>query len=222
LFQAAYRCQHTDNAKNADSDTKQGKKSAQPVFDKLGYGYLKAAEYYSEKPAHKTNVAVIFTPKLFPECAFRRCFTIVYLLNFGGYRCYLSNTIVNESCLRCMAKILLIDDDPDVRTVMTLALNRQGHEVDTASSRDEALVKLESGLPALILLDVLLSGFDGREFCRELKANNRTQRIPVIMLSGHPGASSRFENYGADDFIAKPVNMQALLQKMTDQISVER
>jgi len=145
--------------------------------------------------------------------------TKVYLLNFGTCR-YLSNTIINEFCSCYMTKILLIDDDPDVRMVMSRALSKQGYEVDTASRREEALAKLAVALPSLILLDVLLSGTDGRELCREIKADKKTQAIPVIMLSGHPGAAaSRFENYGADDFIAKPVNIEALLEKMSNQMS---
>lgn len=117
-----------------------------------------------------------------------------------------------------MAKILLIDDDPDVRTVMSRMLNNQGYEVDTASHREEALAKLKETHPSIILLDVLLSGVDGRELCREIKANKQTACIPVIMLSGHPGAASKFEDYGADDFIAKPVNTEVLLEKLSQKI----
>jgi CheY-like chemotaxis protein len=119
-----------------------------------------------------------------------------------------------------MAKILVIDDDPDVRAVISMVLKKQGYEVDTASRREEALAKLEGGLPSLILLDVLLSGADGRELCREIKTNEKTSSIPVIMLSGHPGAANKLESYGADDFVAKPVNTQALLQKLTHQMNV--
>src|SRR5688572_6642054 len=99
-----------------------------------------------------------------------------------------------------MAKILVIDDDPDVRKMMEVMLTKQGYEVDTASRREEALEILEKEKPSLILLDVLLSGSDGREFCRELKANEETKNIPIIMLSGHPSAAQQFESYGANDF----------------------
>jgi CheY-like chemotaxis protein len=116
-----------------------------------------------------------------------------------------------------MAKILLIDDDPDVRVMMSKILRKEGYEVDTAADREEALAKLEETKPSVILLDVLLSGTDGREFCREIKANKNLNHIPVIMFSGHPGAALKFESYGADDFISKPVNTQALLEKLTQQ-----
>ena len=73
-------------------------------------------------------------------------------------------------------------------------------------------------LPSLILLDVLLSGSDGRELCRDIKATPKTKDIPIIMFSGHPGAALQFETYGADDFIAKPFNTEALLEKLHQQM----
>lgn len=117
-----------------------------------------------------------------------------------------------------MAKILLIDDDPDIRTVMSAVLKRNGYEVDTASRREEALRKLEEDKPSLIMLDVLLSGADGRELCKEIKAGAATKDIPIIMFSGHPGAGVKFETYGADDFISKPLNIEDLLNKLSRQI----
>jgi len=117
-----------------------------------------------------------------------------------------------------MAKILLIDDDPDVRTVMGMMLKKEGYQVETASRREEALEKISQEKPSLILLDVLLSGADGRELCRELKADEATKHIPVIMLSGHPGAAQQYETYGANDFIAKPLHTETLLRKLSHQI----
>lgn len=119
-----------------------------------------------------------------------------------------------------MAKILLIDDDPDIRTVMSSVLRREGYEVETASRREEALEKLNAAKPAVILLDVLLSGSDGRELCRELKSQEATSHIPVIMFSGHPGAAQQYESYGANDFIAKPIQTETLLKKLSQQISL--
>lgn len=125
--------------------------------------------------------------------------------------------MVNESKLY-MTKILLIDDDPDVRTLLRNMLQQQGYVVETASKKEEALEKLSRNLPSLILLDVLLSGADGRELCRVIKANPHTADIPVIMLSGHPGAANRYADYGADDFLAKPFSTDMLLEKMKRQM----
>ena len=120
-----------------------------------------------------------------------------------------------------MVRILLIDDDPDVRVMMGKMLYKEGYEVDTAAGREEALSKLNVTKPAVILLDVLLSGSDGRELCREIKEDKNLKHIPVIMFSGHPGAALKFEEYGADDFIAKPFNIEALLDKLTQQTSIK-
>lgn len=121
-----------------------------------------------------------------------------------------------------MAKILLIDDDPDVRTLVSTTLGRQGYEVETASGREEAFLKLAGTNPSLIMMDVLLSGTDGRELCREIKAGERTKHIPIIMFSGHPGAANKFETYGADDFISKPFNTDDLLVKLNRQMEQKK
>lgn len=113
-----------------------------------------------------------------------------------------------------MIKVLIIDDDPDIRTVMNILLKKNGFEVETASRREEALEILKDYDPSLILLDVLLSGTDGRELCQEIKTDQRLKDVPVIMISAHPGAAENIESYGAVDFLTKPVNSELLLEKV--------
>ena len=120
-----------------------------------------------------------------------------------------------------MTRILLIDDDPDIRTVMQILLKKHGFEVDTAFREEEVYEKVRSYRPALILLDVLLSGADGRTICKNLKGNEDTKEIPVIMFSAHPGAADKIDSYGADDFISKPFNVDKLLQKLRKQLGNE-
>lgn len=115
-----------------------------------------------------------------------------------------------------MTKILIIDDDPDVRTVMNVLLKKNGYEVETASQREEALSKLTNFQPSVVLLDVLLSGTDGRELCQEIKSNDKTKNIQVVMISAHPGAAENISSYGADDFVSKPVNTEILLEKLAN------
>lgn len=121
-----------------------------------------------------------------------------------------------------MAKVLIIDDDPDVRTVMNVLMKKQGYGVETAFNREDALSKLEHFQPSVILLDVLLSGTDGRQLCQEIKMNERMRNIPVIMVSAHPGASENITSYGADDFISKPINTESLLEKLDKLINVSK
>ena len=115
-------------------------------------------------------------------------------------------------------RILIIDDDPDMRTVINVLLKKQGYEVDTASREEEVMDKVEQFRPSVILLDVLLSGADGRNICREIKENQKMKDVPIIMLSAHPGAAENIDNYGADDFIGKPFNSDYLLKKV-DQLA---
>jgi DNA-binding response OmpR family regulator len=118
-----------------------------------------------------------------------------------------------------MNKVLIIDDDPDVRTVMDILLKKQGYNVETASRKDEAWDKLKNFQPSVVLLDVLLSGTDGRNLCQEIKADEQMKHIPVIMLSAHPGAAENITSYGADDFISKPLNQQILLEKISARLN---
>ena len=117
-----------------------------------------------------------------------------------------------------MSKILIIDDDPDIRTVLNILLTKKGFEVETASKKEEVFGKIESFRPSLILLDVLLSGNDGRKICQDIKTDAVGKDIPVIMFSAHPGAAGKIESYGADDFISKPVNSETLFSKINQHI----
>jgi DNA-binding response OmpR family regulator len=66
----------------------------------------------------------------------------------------------------------------------------------------------------LILLDVLLSGSDGREFCSRLKGNDETKHIIVIMFSAHPGAAGQMSDCGADDFVPRLFHLHSLWQRV--------
>jgi DNA-binding response OmpR family regulator len=117
-----------------------------------------------------------------------------------------------------MAKILIIDDDPDIRTVMDILLRKQGYDVETASKEAEVFKKIEEFKPHVVLLDVLLSGADGRKICKRIKENDATKDLPVIMFSAHPGAADKIDRYGANDFMSKPVNVDMLLDKIARQL----
>lgn len=105
-----------------------------------------------------------------------------------------------------MNRILIVDDDPDFRRVMELLLQKNGYEVASASRKEEALEKIASFKPAVIFLDVLLSGNDGRQICKDLKADPKTSDIRIIMSSAHPSAGDRYAEYGADAYLSKPFN----------------
>ena len=111
-----------------------------------------------------------------------------------------------------MKRLLIVDDDPDILTLMSALFRKNGFDVETASRKEEALNKVVQFAPQVVLLDVLLSGSDGREFCRQIKDNVETKHIVVIMLSAHPVAAAQIKNYGADDFLAKPIQIPTLIE----------
>jgi len=121
-----------------------------------------------------------------------------------------------------MSKILVVDDDVDILAVMETLLKRKGFEVETTTKGENTFPKIETFKPDLILLDVLISGHDGRTICKKLKSNQDTRHIPVIMFSAHPAAAASIAEYGADDFIAKPFDINNLLQKVNNQIGISR
>ena len=111
-------------------------------------------------------------------------------------------------------KILVVDDEPDILEFLQIIFEEEGFVVAT-TEKGEYLEKLNNGgLPDIILLDMLLSGKDGREIVKSLKSREKTKHIPVIMFSAHPGAGQTALAAGADDFVEKPFDIDVLLQKI--------
>ena len=79
-----------------------------------------------------------------------------------------------------MAKILIVDDEPDIREVVSLYLRRDGHSVIPAADGEEALRLYRQGQPDLVVLDLMLPKVSGLEVCRRIQAD---QRVPVVMLT---------------------------------------
>ena len=119
-----------------------------------------------------------------------------------------------------MSKILVIDDDVDILSVMEVLLSMKGFNVEVTAKGENTFPKIESFKPDLILLDVLISGYDGRKICKQLKENEFTRHIPVIMFSAHPGAAATIADYGADDFISKPFDVKNLLKKVNEHLGL--
>ena len=112
-----------------------------------------------------------------------------------------------------MEQILVIDDDPDILDALKCVLEDAGYSVKTCIDGDHAehLSDDSTKQPKLIILDVLLSGKDGREICRKLKRNPRTKQIPIVMISAHPAAKKSVIESGANKFIPKPFDIGILL-----------
>lgn len=115
-------------------------------------------------------------------------------------------------------RILVVDDDEGIVEVVQIVLEGEGYEVRTGTNR-ACLQNLDVSPPDLILLDVLLSGDDGRAICRTLKSDPLTQHIPVIMLSAHSDASKVADDGGADDFLEKPFDVDVLIEMVAKHLS---
>ena len=107
--------------------------------------------------------------------------------------------------------IIVVDDDAGILDALRIVLTAEGYAVTTMNSGETLLSIDKEHLPDLILLDMLLSGIDGRDICRELKKRTLTKHIPIIMFSAHPNAGRDVKRVGADGFVAKPFSIKDLL-----------
>ncbi len=112
-----------------------------------------------------------------------------------------------------MASILLVEDDGSVREAVTLALEGEGHRVETAVSGEEALGRWRRSRPDLVLLDVMLPGADGLEVCRRIRHDDP---VPIILLTARSDAIDVVLGLesGADDYVTKPFETRVLLARI--------
>lgn len=113
-----------------------------------------------------------------------------------------------------MDKILIVDDDIDLLDNMRGILSSNGYEVMGISDASELFKVITYFQPDVIILDILLAGYDGRELCRQIKNNNNINHIPVLMFSAHPDAEAFIFAAGAEEFLKKPFNKSELLEKI--------
>ncbi|MES2437378.1 MAG: response regulator [Patescibacteria group bacterium] len=112
-----------------------------------------------------------------------------------------------------MKKILVIDDDEAILHATKLILELQGYSVETYTNT-ACIKKLDKEKPNLILLDVMLSGEDGREICKKLKKHKATHTIPIILFSANARSAiiANQKEIMNDGFIEKPFDMDHLIQ----------
>lgn len=110
--------------------------------------------------------------------------------------------------------ILVIDDDSGIGEMLKILLELNGFSVSVTEKPDEAEAFIEKKDIDLILLDKLISGVNGIEVCARLKNNETTANIPILMMSALHEAGEKCKSAGANDFIAKPFDMDELLGKI--------
>jgi DNA-binding response OmpR family regulator len=116
--------------------------------------------------------------------------------------------------------ILVADDDPAIRSLLTRALGREGFETVVAANGRETIEQIAGHDIDVVLLDVHMPGMDGIETLIEIRADDRSRTLPIILITGTDGESDRVRGLesGADDFLAKPFALKELAARVRTQI----
>jgi len=119
------------------------------------------------------------------------------------------------------ARLLIVEDDPDISNMLRIYFSGQNYEVDTAMRGSIALEKTRQVMPHLIVLDIMLPDIDGYEVCRNLRTNTRTSHIPVIFLTQKDERSDKLAGLelGADDYITKPFDIEELKLRVQNAVA---
>ena len=118
-----------------------------------------------------------------------------------------------------MKKVLIVDDDIDILTVVQILLSMHNYNVQAIPKWQDITNTIKSFTPDLILLDVALSGADGRVICKQLKQSNETQHIPVILFSAHYDLANNIQDCMADGLVTKPFETSYLLETIRKNIA---
>lgn len=115
-----------------------------------------------------------------------------------------------------MAKVLVVDDEPNIVLSLEFLMEQAGFEVVTAEDGEHALARVNDSQPDLLLLDISLPGISGFDVLERLRSEATTAQLPIIMLTAHGRDVEREKGMalGADDYITKPFSTQSLVEKV--------
>ncbi len=117
-----------------------------------------------------------------------------------------------------MAKILIAEDERDIRDLVSFSLTYKGYQVVAAANGEEAVAAAQQEMPDLILMDVRMPRMTGYEACKKIKADPQTEKIPVVFLSAK-GQDSEIRDgmeAGADEYLLKPFSPSELTEKVAE------
>ena len=118
-----------------------------------------------------------------------------------------------------MPKILVVDDDADLLFLSSSLLRQSGYDVFSLAKPENITEVLKTFQPDLVLLDIKLGEFDGRDICVDLKNNAMTKSIKIILYSAYPETSVDVSKYGADDFVLKPYDSKYLVTRIDNLLN---
>ena len=113
-------------------------------------------------------------------------------------------------------KLLIIEDEPDLRELLSFTLSREGYDVMEAETAETALQMLDSKLPDLAIVDWMLPGMDGIELVKRLRRDDVTEDLPIIMLTARGEEPDKLKSFdvGIDDYISQPFSPRELLARI--------
>lgn len=120
--------------------------------------------------------------------------------------------------LPLMPKVMIVEDDEDILFVVTFILKQNGYNIISISDGEKAIQEALQSKPDLILFDINLGRYDGRQLCLELKTVYNVQ-VPILLFSANVTLASTINMYKADGFIAKPFDMDLLIETVRKELN---
>ena len=117
-------------------------------------------------------------------------------------------------------KIMVVDDEKEIRELLSIYLAEDGYDVISAASGEEAIDLAQNEEPQVILMDVKMPGIDGVETCKRLKGAERTKSIPVIMVTAYQDRDVEAYLEGADDFVNKPFDRTEITFRIRSMLRI--
>ena len=117
------------------------------------------------------------------------------------------------------ATILIIDDDSGIGEMLQMLLEMEGHDVSVSENANEAEKLIKEKNVDLVILDMLISGVNGTEVCAKIRADKEIAKTPILMMSALHDAGPKCKSAGANDFIAKPFEIEDLKMKIEEVLN---
>lgn len=113
-------------------------------------------------------------------------------------------------------RVLVVEDEPSIAELIAINLTHAGYEVEKVMQTDLALAAMKERLPSLVILDWMLPGKSGVQFAKELRANDRTRGLPILMLTAKSEEADKIMGLdsGADDYVTKPFSPKELIARV--------